>query len=392
MNHRRRLRLILIKIVLLATFLFIIILIGRHAYDKYTTERNISGMISEPVINGCDITICTPCQYLGPDESRENFKNDSNFAVQFIQYKEYPPPDTKSLEDFTKSKAERIEKILHQKWNTKQLPLQFKYYVKSFLDNHSSWQYTFWTDKSTRKFIKDHYPNLLFMYDSYVHPLNRADSMRYMILFYFGGVYSDLDMKSLRPLDPMIRKYSCFLAQEPHVHSIVYTNFYEQASNGLMGCRKRHPFMKSVLENLNDFFYYAHVLDSTGPRFLTFSFRQYMRKKSEIDVTDDDHVYLTPPEYFLPTVDPGLNGLLAMQCRGAQCLSPLRQWQCDQWRREGIRSMPYAFSFTTNDWTHIAYHDIELMKFIHISEICHGVPIYEYNSAESDIESIFIHI
>ncbi|KAK3581711.1 hypothetical protein CHS0354_003597 [Potamilus streckersoni] len=373
MHYGRRLRFIFIGKMILVTFLFILLSVGNYVYDKYTTERSTKELTNEEIIRGCAISVCTPCQYLNIDPNIEILENE---AVQFTQYQALTPSKT-ILEDLPKSGIDRIQKIIHQKWNTKKVPIQFKDYIKSFLENHLSWTHMFWTDQSTRKFINDHYPNLLSLYDNYVHPLNRADAMRYMALFYYGGVYTDLDTHSLRPLDPMIRKYSCFLAQEPQVHSIVYTNFYEQAANGIMGCRKRHPFMKLVIENLNHFFYYAHELDSTGPRFLTFSLRQYLKNITEMEITDKDYVYLTPSEYFLPTVDPGISKLLAMQCRITQCLSPLRKWQCEQWRRDGVRTEPYPFSFTNHVWAHIAYQDISSFTYIDIVEISPDVLMYE---------------
>ncbi|KAK3607176.1 hypothetical protein CHS0354_007091 [Potamilus streckersoni] len=80
-----------------------------------------------------------------------------------------------------------------------------------------------------------------------------------------------------------------------------------------MACSKRHPFMKNVLNNLHSFYYFANEHDSTGPRFLTYLFREYSKEGDEKKLTDNTYVYLTPPEYFNPTADPGLNSLLSMQ-------------------------------------------------------------------------------
>ncbi|KAL3864847.1 hypothetical protein ACJMK2_006497 [Sinanodonta woodiana] len=362
-------------------FIFIVVLGIRFIY-----QIHISDMSKEQMIQRCGISICTPCQYLDPHKTSDSIDSLNSDAFHVAQYKTFPPIQTTQLEVLPTSGKDRIEKILHQKWNTKNIPIQFKDYVKSFIDNHPTWQYMFWTDQSTRQFIQDHFSNLLSLYDNYVNPLNRADSMRYMLLFYYGGVYSDLDIQSLRPLDPMIKKYSCFLAQEPHVHSIVYSNFYEQASTAFMACRKRHPFMKRVLENLYTFFHFANEHDSTGPRFLTFIFRQYARQKGDMQITDEEYVYLSPPEYFNPTVDPGINNQLAMQCSGVACLSLLRKWQCEQWSTEGVKLEPYKFSFTNHVWAHIAYQYTHYLNHIDIFTIFPGVTIYESITDERGIK------
>ncbi|KAL3864900.1 hypothetical protein ACJMK2_006547 [Sinanodonta woodiana] len=357
----------------IASMLFVLYLGLRLIYHSQITEIS-----KEHMMQRCGISICTPCQYLHPAKTNEPLDSLRSDAFHVAQYKTFPPIKTIKLEDLPTSGEDRIEKILHQKWNTINIPIQFKDYVKSFIDNHLSWKYMFWTDQSTRLFIHDHYPNLLSLYDNYVNPLNRADAMRYMLLFYYGGVYSDLDVQSLRPLDPMIKKYSCILAQEPPIHSIVYSNFYEQASTAFMACRKQHPFMKNLVENLYSFFHFANEHDSTGPRFLTFLFRQYSRERGHIKTTDDDYVYLSPPEYFNPTVDPGINNQLAMQCSGFACLSSLRKWQCEQWRIEGLKSEPDTFSFTNHVWAHIAYQSTQFLNQIDIFTIWPGVSVYKY--------------
>ncbi|KAL3858433.1 hypothetical protein ACJMK2_013024 [Sinanodonta woodiana] len=325
------------------------------------------------------MSVCTPCQLLENEQRVDSFNSYVDGSPQIDLDGKLFPPTLKGPEHFPVSGDDKIERIIHQSWKTKMVPMQFNDYIKSFVDNHLSWKYMFWTDHSTRLFISKHYPNLLSLYDNYAHPLNRPDALRYIVLFHFGGVYSDLDVESLRPLDPIIKKYSCVLGQEPHVHSIVYTNFYEQASKAFMACRKRHPFMKSVIDNLKQFAYFADVLDSTGPRFLTFSLRQYNKKNKDLQVTENDYVYLAPPEYFLPSVDSEINKKLDLLCGGLKCLSPLRQWQCEQWKQEGVRTEPYPFSFTNHVWSHITYknHFRFYNPTFNIFVMCPAALIYE---------------
>jgi len=37
------------------------------------------------------------------------------------------------------------------------------------------------------------YPWFLETFDGYVYPIQRADAIRYFVLYYFGGIYIDLD-------------------------------------------------------------------------------------------------------------------------------------------------------------------------------------------------------
>ncbi|KAL3857854.1 hypothetical protein ACJMK2_012484 [Sinanodonta woodiana] len=308
----------------------------------------------------CGIAVCTACQVLEDDE--KDLDEYTDVASYASLQTTFPPPITKELETLPTSGNTRIDKLIHQSWKTKDVPMQFMKYIESFVINHPSWGYMFWTDRSMRKLIKDHYSSLLPIYDNYPHPLNRPDAVRYVILFHFGGVYSDLDVHSLRPLDPILRKYTCLLAQEPHVHSIIQLNFYEQATNAFMACKKRHPFMKRVIENLFHFYYFSDVLDSTGPRFLTFSLRQHLNKHVNLTVVDDDYVYLAPPEYFQPSFHPEMNDKLEWLCSGFSCISALRQWLCDQWKQEGLNSKPYSFSFTNHVWAHTSHNVLQMLS------------------------------
>ncbi|KAK3599952.1 hypothetical protein CHS0354_012598 [Potamilus streckersoni] len=99
------------------------------------------------------------------------------------------------------------------------------------------------------KFVEALFTMILPFYGNYRHNLQRADAVRYMVLYEYGGVYADLDIVSLRPLDPIMRKYSCILSQEPHIHPVFYNNFYGLACNAFMDCRSHHPFMKTLINS-----------------------------------------------------------------------------------------------------------------------------------------------
>ena len=58
----------------------------------------------------------------------------------------------------------------------------------------TEWSYTFWTDTRNRAFVKRHFRSYLRMYDALPHAVQRADVIRYMILYEYGGVYADLDL------------------------------------------------------------------------------------------------------------------------------------------------------------------------------------------------------
>lgn len=50
-----------------------------------------------------------------------------------------------------------------------------------------------WTDADAREFIEKEYPWFLETFDGYPFNIQRADSIRYFVLYHFGGIYIDLD-------------------------------------------------------------------------------------------------------------------------------------------------------------------------------------------------------
>jgi alpha 1,6-mannosyltransferase len=83
------------------------------------------------------------------------------------------------------SKLTRAEKTLRQKCERMNPNYQAREY-----DNEAS-----------RSFVEDKFPEFLSLYDGLDKPVMRADMWRYLILFHYGGVYFDLDVECLKPID-----------------------------------------------------------------------------------------------------------------------------------------------------------------------------------------------
>lgn len=126
-----------------------------------------------------------------------------------------------------------------------------------------------WTDASSREFIETHYPWFLETYDGYTYPIQRADAIRYFVLYHYGGIYMDLDIGCMRRMDPLL-----------HYEVILPKTIPVGVSNDLMFAAKRHPFMKQTMHNLAKFDYtwiinYPTVMFSTGPMFLSAQYGTY---------------------------------------------------------------------------------------------------------------------
>lgn len=130
------------------------------------------------------------------------------------------------------------------------------------------YEYMLWTDETARQFVSEHYPAHLQMYDNYRYPIQRADSIRYMLLHHFGGVYMDLDIGCRRRMDLLLKgDWEVLLPITKPVG----------VSNDLIFSSKRSAFMEQTVNGLAAFNHqfvtnYPTVMFSTGPMFLSAQF------------------------------------------------------------------------------------------------------------------------
>ena len=186
--------------------------------------------------------------------------------------------------------------VLHQTYRTEDsVPERWHNTSESCRHMHRHWSARhFWTDESGRQFIRDNFPPAaLANYDSYMFPIQRADALRYYVLYYYGGVYLDLDIGCLAALDERgVTRYPFALA------ATVPIGF----SNDFMVARRGHPFLLHLIERLvrhNHWYinYYLTVMYSTGPMFLTICYIEYMQQLQRRQlvgpsVDDADAIYL----------------------------------------------------------------------------------------------------
>ncbi|KAG6115208.1 hypothetical protein E4U13_002933 [Claviceps humidiphila] len=134
--------------------------------------------------------------------------------------------------------------------------------VQSCVDIHPGWESHIWTDENAGKFVAEKFPELKHLWDNYNYPVERIDALRYMLLYAYGGVILDMDLKCKRALGPL-RRFS-FVAPEAHP-----TGF----SIGFMMASKGNAFVGDIVRNLTVYnkqwlgLPYATVMFSTGCHF-----------------------------------------------------------------------------------------------------------------------------
>ncbi|CCH57849.1 hypothetical protein TBLA_0A00490 [Henningerozyma blattae CBS 6284] len=167
---------------------------------------------------------------------------------------------------------QKIPKIIHQTYKTENIPKHWVAGQQRCKDLHPDYKYILWTDEMSLQFIKEEYPWFLETFKSYKYPIERADAIRYFVLYHYGGVYIDLDDGCERRLDPMMSSNAFLRRTNP-----------SGVSNDVMGSIPGHPFFKKVMHSLksynrNYFFVpYLTIMCSTGPLFVSMIWVQFKR-------------------------------------------------------------------------------------------------------------------
>ncbi len=91
--------------------------------------------------------------------------------------------------------------IMHQTWKSKtDIPDNFRFWSKSFLDLNPSIDYRIYDDHDNYELVENTFPELLPLYKDFPQEIFRADFVRPLYLFNYGGLYADMDFQCLQPL------------------------------------------------------------------------------------------------------------------------------------------------------------------------------------------------
>lgn len=163
----------------------------------------------------------------------------------------------------------QIPKIIMQTWKNDTIPDHWKASPASIKKYMPDWKYVLMTDEMNREFCAKHFPDFLSTYDNFPHPIQRADAIRYMFLYKFGGLYIDMDIELLHDLSPLFTQDAdVFLVRSGNIGSIL--------TNSFMASRPRCPIWLKMLSAIQTNWGYQPwmigkhltVMNTTGPMML----------------------------------------------------------------------------------------------------------------------------
>lgn len=86
-----------------------------------------------------------------------------------------------------------IPKIVHQTWKTKTLPNIYVENSERWKRMHPNYLYFLYDDQDLRNIVKGAFPEYLDFYDKMTSNIERVDFSRYVMMYVYGGIYTDLD-------------------------------------------------------------------------------------------------------------------------------------------------------------------------------------------------------
>jgi mannosyltransferase OCH1-like enzyme len=139
--------------------------------------------------------------------------------------------------------------------------------ARTWTQKNPSFRYEVLTDQNDMYYVETHYgphglnrPDIIFMYKSITAKIVKADFLRYLIMYAEGGVYADIDVEALRPVERFIpSRY-----EEKNVDMIIGIEIDqpEFKNHSILGqksqsfcqwtfaCKPRLPVMLKLVENI----------------------------------------------------------------------------------------------------------------------------------------------
>jgi len=109
--------------------------------------------------------------------------------------------------------SQKIPRIIWQTMKSNLVPPLMKEYADSWINLNPEYEYRFLDDEDIVEFINRYFPVYLEAYQSIKYGASKADLWRYLMVYKYGGVYSDLDCKCNLPLSKWINPESSLTTQ-----------------------------------------------------------------------------------------------------------------------------------------------------------------------------------
>ena len=178
-----------------------------------------------------------------------------------------------------------IPKTVHLIWlGPNKPPAIFKNCLASIEEHMPTWTCKIWTDTDVESFnlVNQRY------YDEESNYGAKSDIFRYEILYRYGGVYLDVDIVLLKPLDILHHTYKFYTSLLPSYCMGIL-------ANGIIGSTPGHPILKQCIKDIKKHRDDKWLIERTGPIHFQKSFYIAVKKRNK------DRIIAFPKSFFIPT-------------------------------------------------------------------------------------------
>ena len=107
-------------------------------------------------------------------------------------------------------------------------------------------RYELWSKSEAVRFMNTTCPHLLLLFDRLPYDINRCDLFRYILMYYKGGFYFDVDFKCLRPLCHLQSEHVLLCDEWPN------SSVHETVHNGALYSPQFHLFWQFVFDEIHN--------------------------------------------------------------------------------------------------------------------------------------------
>jgi len=180
----------------------------------------------------------------------------------------------------------KFPKIIHQCFLgfDGPIPEKWKNNHEKWKELHPDYEVRLWDMEQSKNLINEIKPEFLKIFDNYQYNVERADAVRYFILYKYGGIYADLDLIPQYKLDSLLALYEndnnlkVLLAQ---------SNNSNIASNFFIISKSAQYFWLLVIEemirrvNIPYLGKHVTIYNETGPLLMNDMKNKYNQDQSE---------------------------------------------------------------------------------------------------------------
>jgi mannosyltransferase OCH1-like enzyme len=189
-----------------------------------------------------------------------------------------------------------IPKKIHQIWiGQKELPEKYKNFSDGIKKLHGDFEYILWTDNTL---TRDNFYNydIIMRCKSFAQ---KADIMRYEILYKEGGVYIDIDFELYKNISNLLIR--CLVLCNESVRGA--KNYM---ANSFIACTKNNENLFKCVNNVKNIDFSEPINFATGPYYfkknLDFKENRSMRAKGYKTrfLRGKESIYILPTHYLYP--------------------------------------------------------------------------------------------